>query len=210
MNTDLVYASLFDRIIRGEYPAGTWLREDALAAEFDMSRTPVRNVLGLLAQDGLVEYLPKRGSRALGFTVDDLEEAYEIRRVLELLALERSISTIRIEELMEIRTNVLALRERGNFADHADVDARLHGFIAASSGGIRLEATLGRLFRIMQRFRELGFQDSEVRDLAREEHLRLIDAISARDRETAAGELSAHLRNSKARILAKVIRGGLG
>ena len=207
MTTDGMYEVLFDRIIKGNFPAGVWLREDALAEEFGVSRTPVRNVLGLLSQDGLVEYIPKRGSRSLGFSVDDLEEAYEIRRVLELLALERSISTISIGRLMQIRTAVSALSNESDGAIHTEVDARLHGFIASSSGGVRLIATLERLFRIMQRFRELGFKDEGIRASARTEHLAIIDAIAARDGELAKARLSEHVHNSKARILAKVIEG---
>lgn len=204
-----LYTKLFDRIVRGTYAAGTWLREDSIAEEFGVSRTPVRDALRQLAQDGLVETLPKRGSRSLGFTIDDLEEAFGIRRNLELLALERAIPRLRLDRLMEIRGEIEAVRESEDPILHAELDNEFHTTIMNAADGKRLPMMLGSLYRIMASFRELGFADAEVRQKARAEHLAIIDKLIARDAEGAEALLREHIDATKTRILVTVIRGGV-
>lgn len=209
MIPDHLYTKLFDRIVRGDYGAGTWLREDSLAEEFGVSRTPVRDALRQLAQDGLVETIPKRGSRSLGFTVDDLEEAFSIRRNLELLALEWAIPRLRLDRLMEIRSRIEALGESNDPIFHAELDNEFHTTIMNAADGKRLPMMLGSLYRIMASFRELGFADAEVRESARAEHLAIIDTLIARDAPGAEALLREHIDATKTRILATVIRGGV-
>lgn len=202
-----LYTKLFDRIVRGSYPAGAWLREDSIADEFGVSRTPVRDALRQLAQDGLVEMIPKRGSRSLGFTLDDLEEAFSIRRNLELLALERALPTLRLDRLMEIRRKIIALEGTDDPQVHASLDNEFHTIIMNAADGKRLPMMLGSLYRIMASFRELGFMDAEVRRSARAEHLEIIDRLIARDTVGASALLRDHVDATKTRILATVIRG---
>lgn len=202
-----LYTKLFDRIVRGSYPAGAWLREDSIAEEFGVSRTPVRDALRQLAQDGLVEMIPKRGSRSLGFTVDDLEEAFSIRRNLELLALERALPTLRLDRLMEIRRKIVALEGTDDPQTHASLDNEFHTIIMNAADGKRLPMMLGSLYRIMASFRELGFMDAEVRRSARAEHLAIIDRLIARDGSAAEQLLREHIDATKTRVLATVIRG---
>lgn len=200
-----IYRELFNRVVHGVSGAGEWLREDALASEFGVSRTPVREALFQLAQDGLAEGLPKRGFRSLGFTVDDLEEAYELRRVLELLALERAVSTLPIRSLHAVRARIESITDSPDALVHAAVDSELHELIVDASRSRRLIGMLGSLYRIMRSFRELGFEDASVRRLAAEEHIALIDALAARDAARATRILDDHIRQSKARILKQVL-----
>ena len=208
MDRHEIYRELFNRVVHGRYARGEWLREDAIAGEFGVSRTPVREALFQLAQDGLAEGLPKRGFRSLGFTVDDLEEAYEIRRVLELLALERAVHTLPIRELVEIRVRIQATAGNDDPLEHARIDGDLHQLIVDSSRSPRLIATLSGLYRIMRTFRELGFSAPEVRSLATQEHIGLIAALASRDGERAMRALDEHIRASKSRILSQVLGGG--
>lgn len=204
-----IYRALFDCIIRHVYAPGTWLREDAIAREFDVSRTPVREALSQLTQDRLIETIPKRGSRVLGFGVDDLEEAYEIRRALEVLALERGISSVRIADLMMLRTRIEETHSSEDSANHAEVDSSLHQVLIESAKSPRLQALLGSLHRIMQTFREIAFEDSSVREAAYAEHLELIDALATRDLHRSREILSDHILRSKTRVLGAVLRKGL-
>lgn len=77
---------LRDRIIGGHYPAGHHMMEVPIAEELGVSRTPVRDALTLLAQEGLLEPGPKRGYKVRTFTLDDILQAYEVRGALEGLA----------------------------------------------------------------------------------------------------------------------------
>lgn len=203
-----MYTTLFDRIIKNQFSSNKWLREDELAEEFNVSRTPVRDVLRLLEQDGLVQIVPKRGAKVYSFTVDDLEDIYEIRRVLESLALEYAVPSLSIHGLMEIRTEIEKNRDSDDYHKIAEVDTTLHNYYIESSNRRRLIDMLNRLTRLLKTFRELGFQDEEVRRCAYDEHLRLIDAICIRDVDTAKKVCEEHIRNTKNRILKTVYSKG--
>ena len=199
-----IYSTLFDRIIKGRIPPDSWLREDDLAEEFHVSRTPVRDVLRLLEQDDLIEIIPKRGARVYPFTVDDLEDIFEIRRVLESLSLEYAVPSLSIHKILEIRDLVVETKDSEDNVKLAEVDSRLHRFFIESSQRRRLINMLSELTRLLSSFRELAFIEEDVRKNTYEEHIELIDAIYVRDVESAKKILERHIRNSKNRILQTV------
>ena len=201
-----MYSTLFNRIVKGQYSANERLIEDDLAKEFQVSRTPIRETLRLLQQDGLIQILPNRGARVYGFTPDDLEDIYEIRRVLEVLALELTVPMLSINELMKVRQAVEATASTTDPTRHVEADGMLHRFITESSRRRRLIENLNQLFHLMQTFRELGFQDEEIQRSTYTEHMELIDALSIRDLDAAKQILERHIKNSKIRILQKVVR----
>jgi len=210
--TPYIYAVLFDRIVSGEYPSNTRLKEEQLAVQFKVSRTPVRLTLRQLEQDGLVEILPKRGARVVGFTVDDVEEVYDIRKSLEIQALKTSIPHLNIQGLLEIRAKLNETSRIGDQKVHEEVDAQVHNYFIQASGKRRLISILDQMFRLIQRFRELGFEDQDVRKSAYEAHLALIDAICLRDVNKAAEILADHIEQSKNNAVSLIVRksGALG
>ncbi len=207
MTTHEIYTVLFDRIIRNHYPEDTWLREDTLAREFAVSRSPVRSVLRNLEQDNLIELLPKRGARILPFTADDLEDIYELRESLEILALRRAAQTLSIQQLLSIKSRILELRTCRDYLRHAAVDAELHGYLIRSSGRRRLGTMLNQLYRLTQTFRELCLHEQADQETTISEHLNFIDALCIRNIDHAMELLTLHIRNSKIRSLTKIIEG---
>lgn len=196
---------LFDRILQGKYPADTWLKEDALAEEFNVSRTPIRQILRQLEQDGLIEIILKRGARIFPFTADDIEEIFEIRQSLEILALEMSAPTLKINDLMEIRGKIENIAQTQDSKKHTDMDEMFHKYYIETSRKKRLISMLHQLYRLIQRFRELGFRNSEVRKLATREHLAILDALCLRDVVQAKQLLENHLQQSKTRLISILI-----
>ncbi len=196
-----IYTALFDRIIKNRYPPDSWLKEDKLAEEFGVSRTPVRDVLRLLEQDGLVQIIPNRGARVFGFTIDDLEDIFEIRRVLESLALEYAVPSLSIQGLKEIRDRLESAKDSENSHEIAEIDFQLHRYLIDSCGRRRIINSLNQLTHLLQTFREMGFTHEEIRESTYKEHAALIQAVSIRDIEGAKKILEQHIRNSKIRIL---------
>src|SRR5436190_6022784 len=84
--TDRAYAELRGRILRNEMPIGRLFLEQELADQLRMSRTPVRETLIRLEQDGLVEVRPRHGMRVRPVSADDVREIYEILTCLEATA----------------------------------------------------------------------------------------------------------------------------
>jgi DNA-binding GntR family transcriptional regulator len=102
--SNAIYETLFNKIIHGDYPINARLREKELAVSHKVSRTPVREALRDLEKDGLIEMLSNRDTRVVGLTVDDVEEIFHIRKVLEILALRFAIHNLSLEGLQVIRS----------------------------------------------------------------------------------------------------------
>ncbi len=201
-----MYAKLFDRIIEGRYPSHTRLKEEELAKEFKISRTPVRAVLRQLEKDGLVKIVPNCGAIVVPFTADDVEDIYEIRKSLELLALQISAPFLSLQKLTEIRARIVEISRSCDNRRSAEIDAQLHGYIIQTSGRRYLISVLEQTLRLIQRFREIGFKDKEMRRIADKEHIALIDSICARDIKAASDILSTHIQNSKNCILGHLLK----
>src|SRR5436853_4251947 len=96
---DKLASDLQQRVLNGEFPTGTRLRQSALAAEFGVSRTPIREALRKLQAGGLVELQPHRGALVRGLSSREIRQAYEVRAELEALAAELAATRIRHDEL---------------------------------------------------------------------------------------------------------------
>jgi DNA-binding GntR family transcriptional regulator len=192
-----IYNLLFNRILNGTYSMGTRLKEADLAEEFGLSRTPVREILLQLSQDGIVEINPNRGATVQPLTPDDIEELFELRKHLELLALEFSIHKINLADLQKIKTSIIAVINSNDYEGSMEADSNLHRYIVESSNKRRLISMVNQLLRIMQKFRFMGFHKLELMHRVNNEHIELIDALLQRDGDKAADILSRHLDNSK-------------
>ncbi|MBJ7331468.1 MAG: GntR family transcriptional regulator [Solirubrobacteraceae bacterium] len=91
------------QIRSGDFPIGTWLRQEALATAFGVSRTPVREALRKLQADRILEVYPHRGALVRGPTATDLRETYQIRGEIEGLAAELAATRITAEQLERLR-----------------------------------------------------------------------------------------------------------
>ena len=83
-----------ERILRGEYEIGEKIKENQIATELRVSRTPIREAFKLLENEGLIDYVPNRGCFAKGFTKQDVEDIYAVRESLEELAVVWAVERI--------------------------------------------------------------------------------------------------------------------
>jgi len=201
------YNVLFDRIYKGEYLHGHRLKELDLASEFSMSRGPVREVLKQLADVGLVKILPNKGAIVVGLSQDDVEEIYEIRKSLEIIALKFAIPRIRLNELSALRARVAGINKNTVADEITEIDHALHVFIVETSGRNYLKQMLERIYQLISRIRSIAFHNPEGVALAKKEHLELIDAIFIRDHKKASRVLSEHLERSKTVVLTTLFHG---
>jgi len=201
-----IYSTLFNRIISGEYPAGTKLNEGTIAQEFKVSRTPVRAILQQLDQDGLIQAIPNKGAKVLPFTADEIEEIYEIRKALELLCLDISAPVVSIQQLMELRKEMIENQKNDDIDVQTELDARLHSIIINATGKKRLIDMLYQLFRLIQSFRGLGFKQNKTKESTIREHLDIIDALSRRDIALSKELMKKHIENSKIIALSHIFK----
>ena len=92
--TDEIADIVRDRILKGEYEIGEKIKENQIASELKVSRTPIRDAFKQLENEGLIDYVPNRGCFAKGFTQQDVDDIYAVRTALEQLAVERAVQRI--------------------------------------------------------------------------------------------------------------------
>lgn len=192
------------RIMSGDIPIGAQLRQAELAADFGVSRTPVREALRQLQSGGLIEVQPNRGAVVRVPAPWEVREAYEVRAQLEGLAAARAVARITTDQLDELRRSnqemydfsrakskgepvSLPVSQRGN--------DRFHTMIADISGNARLAKVVNDINETFPRnvSAQLIISDSRHRDENFREHDRIVAALAAGDAETAAREMREHV-----------------
>jgi DNA-binding GntR family transcriptional regulator len=124
-----IHAQIFDGIIKGKYPQGTILSEKALTEKYKVSRSPVREALVELCNEGVLKSLPRYGYEVVQLTKQDIEDILDFRIILEGGALRESISTIGKEELSsleEIDKLCISQKARDDFWTHWGHNKEFH------------------------------------------------------------------------------------
>jgi DNA-binding GntR family transcriptional regulator len=212
---DHIAATLQTRVLRGEIPSGTKLRQESLASEFGVSRTPVREALRKLQATGLVEVAPRRGAVVRAPSAREIREAYVVRAELEGLAAELAVSRIDERQLDGLRASVQLFRESidelldrrrrgGDRRTHADIERwtrandSFHQEIQAAAGNARLRAMLFDLHRSFPRDLT-GLVLSESSRLLQEnvgQHAAILDAIERHDAAAARRRMVEHIHRA--------------
>ncbi|MFL5959990.1 MAG: GntR family transcriptional regulator [Gaiellaceae bacterium] len=203
---DKLASQLHARVLSGELPSGTRLRQEALAEEFGVSRTPVREALRKLQAGGLVELQPNRGAVVRGLSPREIRDAYEVRAALEALAAGLAAERINRDQLQrlnrvqdEFRTaleKTVARRRGGREVGEREVrrwgtaNDDFHQTIHEASGNDVLAGTLAQLHRNFPRdlSRLVVSESTAMLEANVREHEEILEALSRHD-ATAAYEL---------------------
>ena len=201
------YTLLKDMILSNELPAGYQALEQEIAERFGMSRTPVREALIRLQDDGLVEVIPRRGMRVRHVSIDDMREIYQLLYCIEATAAEllagRRLSADSEEiRRLEVATDEMeASLEEDDLDAWAEADARFHGLLLEYCGNDRL-ARIGRSLADQchrARLMTLRLRPRPTQSTA--DHRSLVNAIRNHD-ENAAHEIQrAHRRRAMTLML---------
>ncbi|MDO1583343.1 GntR family transcriptional regulator [Rhizobium oryzicola] len=184
----------------GRYKAGERLIPEDIAAEIGMSRMPVREAFRRLAADGLVTLRPNRGCVVAGLTLDELNEAFEIRSVLEGLAVRLVVPGLTAEHFEEL-DRLLIRMERAGEAGSTDWVLRhqeLHAYIYTLSGRPKLIRQIAALHVAIEPYMRIWFDYVDKPLSAREEHQNLIDALKSGDVALAERVMQEHVLGTAA------------
>jgi DNA-binding GntR family transcriptional regulator len=208
---DHVYDRLVSLVMDGHVRPGDALSIDALAREFGVSTSPMREALARLEGTGLVRRYANRGYRVAPLmTADDLANLIEARLVLEPVAARMAAASGDARLVAALREAVedLARAPRGEdfhtFRDYLEADQRFHQLIFEGIGNDFLAQAYAPLGGQLQRFRL--FSGSGVTDAGRTipEHGAVLDAIASGDAEAAAAAMVAHLEGVRSRALVEI------
>lgn len=168
--------------------------------EIGMSRMPVREAFRRLASEGLVTLRPNRGCVVAGLTLNELNETFEIRSVLEGLAVRLAIPLFTEETLDEL-DRILGRMERAGDVGSSDWVLRhqeFHAHIYSLSGRPKLIRQIAALHVAIEPYMRIWFDLVEKPLSAREEHQNLIDALKSGDAMQAEKVMQAHVLDTAA------------
>lgn len=201
---DVVFHTLRQAILRGELEPGERLMEIHLAQRLGVSRTPIREAIRKLELEGLVVMIPRRGAVVASITEKDMKDVLEVRRTLEMLAVEVACDRISPEELQKLREAsemFQATCDSGDLIRLAQADVAFHEVIYNATGNQRLVTTLNNLREQMYRYRMEQLKDTSSYERLREEHIRIYNGIRTKDKEMACRAIREHIDNQEAAII---------
>lgn len=185
-----------DAIIQGEYAPNQRLIEADLSASFSASRATVRTALLELANEGLVERLPNKGSRVRAISLDEAIEILEVRISIEGLCAAKTAESITdegIAELQGLREGLLDSVAEGDLAEYSRLNRLLDQRIREMSGHATASDVLARLHAQSVRHQFKLWSRLSRAKVSVLEHVAMIDAITARDPEAARIAVRTHL-----------------
>jgi DNA-binding GntR family transcriptional regulator len=194
-----VYEQLRQRIITGEYQSGAQLREGVLAAEFGISKTPVREALGRLVQEELVDVIARSGYVVRGTTVEEVEALFELRLIVECAAARLAAERMTEPEIerLELLMDVTFGPRDHSYEDFFAANREFHLAIARGTHNPHISRTLASIFDKVDRALRYRLDRESTADLMKAEHSALVAAIKARDPERARREAEAQIRTSR-------------
>jgi DNA-binding GntR family transcriptional regulator len=194
---DYVHRTIREAILDGRLEPGTTMSQVTLADELGVSRTPLREALRMLQNEGLIESEPNRRVRVSEVSIADIEELYTIRIPLEVNALRLSLPALTPEDIARLEGY---MAEMAHFAQEEDygrwhVPHRAFHQALTERAGPRYEALLMQLFDHAERYRRIHIGRSFSERTAGE-HRAILDAVKAADADASAARLAQHLARS--------------
>ncbi len=202
------YCYLRNAILSNELKQGSAIVEQDISDKLQISRTPIREALKMLEAEGLVYQIPQRGTFVKEITTQDVEEIFMLREALEVVALRESIKHISDEPLDELESKLEKLSIQSKPEDFYECDKMLHQLIIQNCGNRRLVHFLNTINSQIEMIRRISAMLPNRLEKSKQEHLRIVRALKARNLPKAESELRKHIKNVEASTL-EVCRVGL-
>jgi DNA-binding GntR family transcriptional regulator len=205
----VAYAALRHRLIQGELAPGERMTESQLASEIGVGRTPVREALTRLVQEGLVRSLRGHGYEVTPITLGDVQDLFNFRLIVEPAAAQLAAGHVsgtdlrRLDELCAARFSTID-DEEGE-SQYLQANYQFHTTIADASGNRRLAEAVRRALDESERLCHLGNVLRNRGEEVAHEHKELVDALIAGDGETARKLTVAHITASQRLVLGALL-----
>jgi DNA-binding GntR family transcriptional regulator len=201
---EVVSETLREAIASGVLKPGERLMEIQLAEELGVSRTPVREAIRKLELEGFVIMIPRRGTYVADLSIKDINEVFEIRTALDVLAAGLAAERITDDEL-ELMERILV--QIGEYVDKnelepiVELDSQFHDILYRACRNDRLVGIINNLREQFTRFRTISMAFPGRIKNTLEEHSRLVEAIASREVDLAQQLAREHMENSEQTLL---------
>lgn len=199
----LIYKKMRRSIIMGHRESAERLNVEAIAQEYNTSTMPVRDALQMLSHEGLVVIKPRSGYFVTTITLKKLRDLLDVRRILELSAIERAALRISPEQIHELETVHAGYTgdDDESYDRYTDENRRFHYLLAKASGNNELADLVAKLHDQLARFMVMRRAGKTMENT----HKRIIEALNAHDAETARQALLDDIDRAHEAILDNIM-----
>ena len=198
---DVVFNTLREAILRGDLVPGERLMELQLAAKLGVSRTPIREAIRMLEQEGLAITIPRKGAIVAGMTEKDMQDVLEIREALEELSVQVACDKITDEEISELQKNMKNFEhslKSGDLKKMAHADVEFHDVIYRATDNPKLINMLNNLREQMYRYRVEYLKNPQNHEQLLQENEAIYKGIVEKDKSAVTEMIRKHISNQVA------------
>ena len=200
------YEWIRDAIESSGIEMGAPLPENQLAREIGVSRTPIREALRSLEQDGYVKIIPQKGAFVSEISLEDLKEIYDIRKLLEPFAALSAVNRIPEEEIDEMERGWKALKKAAlagevDLTRVSEMDLLLHLTITKYAANKRIGAIISTYHAQIKRFQKLSAQSLSNIHETIGQHIEILEKLRDRDARGLSSLLYEHIAKSESNIM---------
>ena len=195
---DVVFKTLREAILRGDLKPGERLMELQLAAKLGVSRTPIREAIRMLQQEGLAVTIPRRGAEVAAMTEKDMEDVLQVREALEILAVQLASEKITKEQIAELEERLKAFEQAVETAEVKQIaqsDIDFHDLIYTAAENPRLVVLLNNLREQIYRYRVEYLKDEKNYPRLIEEHRQIMQGLKERNEQYVVEMRKKHMDN---------------
>ena len=195
---DVVFNTLREAILRGDLVPGERLMELQLASKLGVSRTPIREAIRMLEQEGLAITIPRKGAIVAGMTEKDMQDVLEIREALEELSVQVACDKITDEQIAMLRETMENFKESlesGDIKRMAEADVEFHNVIYQATDNPKLINMLSNLQEQMYRYRVEYLKNPDNHDQLLQEHEAIYKGILEKDKYGVTQMIRRHISN---------------
>lgn len=206
--SEQVYEFLHQGIITGRFAPGQRLNLDELEAQLKISKMPIKEAIGRLASEGLLDIQSRRGTYVGRIDPRDLAETFEVRRALEMLAGELAVAQVKKADIDKLRSLITVMERSTDVASHLELNFNFHGLLVELSDNRKLIETYHRL-RVPIQIAGIHYRSEDwIARIAQEqkEHRAIVRALEQKNAEAVSRAISEHLKRGSTSLLEDVER----
>jgi DNA-binding GntR family transcriptional regulator len=210
---DTAYESIKQDVISCKLVPGEAVSETLLAARFGLGKAPIRNALARLSQDRLVRSVPRQGYVITPITIEDVQEIFQLRLMLEPRAARLAAGRLSGEQLMRLKETCKVRYRPGDRESQTrflSANKQFHVAIAEAAGNNRLTVIIAQLLNEVERMLHMGLRNHDLGQHFQHEHKDLLDALMAGEGEAAERMVYEQIKGGQDMVVEGLLHGAPG
>lgn len=204
MTKEKIYIDLKERIIRDELPAGQWLVERELCDNYQISRTPMREVLQRLVSEGLLDLHRSKGYAVKALSMKEIVEIFQAREAIECMLTRLACHNADehlVARLQEIKLDLEEIEIEKDISRGVEIGRKLHNLISETAKNSLLYDYYLGIKDLSALTRNISKRSVEIEKRSKMEHLEIVEALLKGNEEQSENCMRNHLRNTCERIV---------